>query len=347
MDLLQQLDITHPIFLAPMAGVSTPELAAAVSKAGGLGALGLGADSLARAKKEIARTQQLTDKAFQVNFFCHQPEEYNAMAAKQWINYLHPQLEQFGLHVEQPLKKIYPSFIENDDYLNLVLEMKPKAISFHFGLPNEQHIQALKQANIVTMVSVSQLSEALLAQRMGIDILIAQGIEAGGHRAMFNPKYEPGLSTVDLVLLLQQYIDLPIVAAGGVMTGKDIQFYLDIGASAVQLGTAFVQCKESAANKYYKQALFEQPITQISSSISGRPARGLINHWHLSVDKSERPEHAGYPFSYDLGKQLNIAALEQVEEGFGAFWAGANVAHIRRMDADQLIQTLIEEMIVL
>lgn len=344
MNILQALGISQPIFVAPMAGVSTPELAAAVSNAGGLGALGLGANSAKTAKQAIEKTQQLTDKPFQVNFFCHQPEAYDADQAQAWINYLAPQFEEFEAIPPTQLNKIYQSFVENDDLLDVVLETKPAAVSFHFGLPTVAQLAALKEAGIITMVSVTQLSEALAAHKAGIDILIAQGVEAGGHRGTFNPQCDAGLNTLDLVILLTQYVDLPIVAAGGIMHGADVKLYLELGAQAAQLGTAFVQCAESSANAAYREALFEQPITQITDSISGRPARGLFNAWHQYVDLPERPLHALYPYTYDLGKQLHAAASKQDEHGYGAFWAGSNVANLRRLDAKELMQTLIQEL---
>lgn len=344
MDLLQRLGIIHPIFVAPMAGTSTPELAAAVSDAGGLGALGLGASNAETAKQAILKTQQLTDKPFQVNFFCHQPTAYDTEKAQQWINYMRPHFDEFDAEVPSQLNEIYQSFVSNDDLLKVVLDTKPKAVSFHFGLPTAEQISALIQAGIITMVTVTQLSEAYLAQQAGIDVLIAQGVEAGGHRGTFNPSCDAGLATLDLVIVLNQYFDLPIVAAGGIMTGEDIRLYLELGASAAQLGTAFVQCKESAANDAYRELLFEQPITQITDNISGRPARGLLNTWHQFVDLPNRPSHAGYPYTYDLAKQLHAVAAKQDEQGFGAYWAGSNVANIRRLDAKELMEKLVQEL---
>ncbi|WP_374294891.1 NAD(P)H-dependent flavin oxidoreductase [Acinetobacter sp.] len=344
MDLLQRLGITHPIFVAPMAGTSTPELAAAVSNAGGLGALGLGASNVETAKQVILKTQQLTDKSFQVNFFCHQPIAYDAELAQQWINYIRPHFDEFDVEVPTQLNEIYQSFLSNDDLLKVVLDTKPKAVSFHFGLPTPEQISALKQAGIITLVTVTQLSEAYLAQQAGIDVLIAQGVEAGGHRGTFNPSCDAGLTTLDLVIILNQYFDLPIVAAGGIMTGEDIRLYLELGASAAQLGTAFVQCKESATNDAYRELLFEQPITQITDNISGRPARGLLNAWHQFVDLPDRPSHAGYPYTYDLAKQLHAVASKQDEQAFGAYWAGSNVANIRRLDAKELMEKLVQEL---
>ncbi len=344
MNLLQRLGIKYPVFVAPMAGTSTPELAAAVSNAGGLGALGLGASSAQAAKTAIEKTQQLTDQPFQINFFCHQPTEYHQQQAQQWIDHLRPQFAEFDAEPPTQLHPIYQSFVENNELLDVVLATRPKAVSFHFGLPTDQQIAALKDAGIITMVSVTQLTEAIAAQKAGIDVLIAQGVEAGGHRGTFNPQCDAGLATLDLVILLNQYLDLPIVAAGGIMTGEDIRLYLELGASAAQLGTAFVQCAESAANEAYRTLLFDQPLTQITDSISGRPARGLLNAWHQYVDIPQRPLHAGYPYTYDLGKQLHAAAAKQGEHGFGAYWAGSNVANIRRMDVSELMQTLVNEL---
>lgn len=345
MTLLKQLEIKHPIFLAPMAGVSTPKLAAEVSNQGGLGSLGLGASTVEAARQQILETQALTHQPFQVNFFCHQSSELDPQVAEQWIQYLAPQFEKYQVTPPTELKCIYPSFLDHDDYLNLVLETRPKAVSFHFGIPHPHQIQALKAAGIITMVSATNLAEALEIEAAGIDIIIAQGIEAGGHRGIFNETLDSSVKTSDLIQLLKQYCRLPIVAAGGIMNGHQAQLLMKLGAEAVQLGTAFVQCKSSNANAAYRKALFSKPITQISASISGRPARGLINHWHTQIDRPERPAVATYPYCYDLGKQLNAAATAQGDNGFGAFWAGTNVAQIREIEAADLINQLVLEMI--
>ena len=343
MTLLEQLEIKHPIFLAPMAGVSTPQLAAEVSNQGGLGSLGLGASLVEAARQQILETQALTHKPFQVNFFCHQSAALDPKLAEQWIAYLSPQFEKYHATPPKELKCIYPSFLDSDDYLNLVLETKPKAVSFHFGIPHAHQIQALKQAGILTMVSATNLAEALEIEAAGIDVIIAQGIEAGGHRGIFNETFDSAVKTSDLVQLLKQYCTKSVVAAGGIMNGKQAQLLIQLGAEAVQLGTAFVQCKSSNANTAYRQALFSKPITQITASISGRPARGLINHWHTQVDQPERPQVATYPYCYDLGKQLHAAASAQGDHDFGAFWAGTNVAQIREMEAADLINQLVLE----
>lgn len=343
MTLLEQLEIKHPIFLAPMAGVSTPRLAAEVSNQGDLGSLGLGACTVETARQQILETQVLTHRPFQVNFFCHQSSALDPNIAKQWIEYLKPQFEKYHATPPTELKCIYPSFLDHDEYLNLVLETRPQAVSFHFGIPHAHQIQALKQAGIITMVSATNLAEALQIEAAGIDVIIAQGIEAGGHRGIFNETFDSAVKTSDLVQLLKQYCRKPVVAAGGIMNGMQAQLLIQLGAAAVQLGTAFIQCKSSNASTAYRQALFSQQITQITASISGRPARGLINHWHTQIDQPERPAVAAYPYCYDLGKQLHAAASAQGDQGFGAFWAGTNIAQIREMEAADLINQLVLE----
>lgn len=345
MTLLQQLEIKHPIFLAPMAGVSTPELAAEVSNQGGLGSLGLGANTAQSAREQILKTQTLTEKSFQVNFFCHHPEQINSQTSTQWIEYLRPQFEKFGEQPPQNLNCIYPSFLDNDDFLNVVLETKPKAVSFHFGIPHPHQIQALKDAGIITMVSATNLVEAQAIEAAGIDIIIAQGIEAGGHRGIFNKTFDAAIKTSDLVHLIVQHCKRPVVAAGGIMNGAQARHMLSLGATAVQLGTAFVQCPSSNASAEYRKALFNESVTQISASLSGRPARGLLNHWHTQIDLPDRPPQPEYPYTYDLAKQLNAIASKNKDYGFGAFWAGSNVSQIRELDAADLVNQLVVEML--
>lgn len=343
MTIFQRLNLSLPIFLAPMAGVTTPKLAAEVSNAGGLGALGLGASNVASCREQIRATQALTDQPFQVNFFCHQSEEIKPEQHQTWIDYIQPEFAKFNATVPTELKCIYPSFLDNDDLLNVVLETGVKVVSFHFGIPHAHQIQALKQAGVVTLATATNLLEAQKIEQAGIDMVVAQGIEAGGHRGIFNAKQDSALTTAELVKLLKQHISVPIVAAGAIMTGQDIRQMLDLGATACQLGTAFIQCESSNANAHYRQALFSQPITQITEVISGRPARGIVNQWHL-LDDSERPVVADYPYTYDLAKQLNDIASKQGNYQYAAFWAGTGVGRIREMSAPELVKTLAEEM---
>ncbi|VXA55387.1 conserved hypothetical protein; putative 2-nitropropane dioxygenase [Acinetobacter proteolyticus] len=344
MSILELLEIKHPILLAPMAGVSTPELAAEVSNQGAFGSLGLGANTPETAKAQILKTQEHTDHTFQVNFFCHQSEVLNPGTAQQWIDYIRPQFEKFAAQPPTQLNCIYPSFLDNDDFLNVVLETRPKAVSFHFGIPHPHQIQALKDAGIITMVSATNLIEAQAIEAAGIDMIIAQGIEAGGHRGIFNQQFDAAIKTSDLVSLITQHCTIPVIAAGGIMNGEQARAMLKLGAAGVQLGTAFVQCKSSSANAAYRKALFSQPITQISASLSGRPARGLLGAWHTQIDSPSRPKVPAYPYTYDLAKQLMSVAGGQHDFSYAAFWAGSNVAQIRELEAADLVNQLVLEM---
>ncbi|CVI12153.1 Dihydroorotate dehydrogenase [Acinetobacter baumannii] len=195
------------------------------------------------------------------------------------------------------------------------------------------------------MVSATNLIEAQAIEAAGIDIIIAQGIEAGGHRGIFNQTFDGAIKTSDLVQLIVQHCTLPVVAAGGIMTGLQAKHMLGLGAAAVQLGTAFVQCQTSNASAEYRKALFSKPVTQISASLSGRPARGILNHWHTKIDSPTRPVQPEYPYTYDLAKQLNALASKHQDYGFGAFWAGSNVAQIRELEAPDLVNQLVVEML--
>lgn len=344
MSIQELLEIKHPIFASPMAGVSTPELAAEVSNQGAFGALGLGANSPETAKIQILKTKELTDKPFQVNFFCHQSQSVSVEKSEKWIEYLRPQFNKFGAEPPTQLNCIYPSFLDNDNFLNVVLETSPKAASFHFGIPHPHQIQALKHAGIITMVSATNLIEAQLIEAAGIDVIIAQGIEAGGHRGIFNQTFDAAIKTSDLVQLISSHCTIPVVAAGGIMNGEHANLMMKRGAAAVQLGTAFVQCKSSSANTTYRKALFSQKITQISASLSGRPARGLLGSWHTEIDSPDRPTPPAYPYTYDLAKQLMAVASQHNDFSYGAFWAGSNVAQIRELEAADLINQLVLEM---
>lgn len=343
MNICQLLGIEYPILLSPMAGVTTPQLASEVSNAGALGALGLGASSITQCREQILATQALTNQPFQVNFFCHQTVQPCAEKHQQWLDYIRPEFEKWGAEIPSQLNCIYPSFLDGDEFLNVILETGVKIVSFHFGILHQHQIQALKQAGVITMITATNLVEAQAIEQAGIDVIIAQGVEAGGHRGIFHAQRDGAMTTLELVKLLKQHISRPIIATGGLMTGQDIQQMLQAGADGVQLGTAFIQCSSSNANNAYRQTLFNQPKTQITSCISGRPARGIINQWH-NLDTAQRPDVADYPYAYDVAKQLHGIASQQGNQDYAAFWAGTGVSKIRDLSAADLVKTLVQEM---
>ena len=344
--LVKRLGILHPIIQAPMAGVATPQLAAAVSNAGGLGSLGIASSTAVQARQMIEDTRALTSKPFNVNVFCHAPARRDRSLEADWLLHLEPLFAEVGVQVPVDLEEIYPSFVEEDESFDLLMELRPPVVSFHFGLPSPERISILRQNGIVTLATATSIEEGLQCERAGIDAVVAQGVEAGGHRGVFDPdKADERLSTAVLVRLLVREIAIPIVAAGGIMDGQGIRAALDFGASAAQLGTAFVLCPESAADTNYRENLMSDAAatTRLTSVISGRPARGMMNRLISHGEAPGSPPPAAYPVAYDAARQLNAAASRRGIHEFGAQWAGQGAPLARAMPAGELVATLVAE----
>lgn len=344
---LARLGLEHPIIQAPMAGVSTPRLAAAVSSAGGLGSLGIGASTLAQARQAMAQTRALTARPFNVNVFCHQPAQRDGAREAAWLAHLAPLFAEAGATAPTTLDEIYPTFVGDDEALGLLLEQRPAVVSFHFGLPPQGHIRALREAGICMLATATSLHEAQRIEQAGLDAIVAQGIEAGGHRGVFDPEAtDERLSTAVLVRLLVQRTALPVIAAGGIMDGAGIRAALDLGAAAAQLGTAFILCPESAAQDGYRANLKSEraAATRLTRVLSGRPARGLVNRLITHGEAAGSPLPAAYPLAYDAAKQLNAAAAQQGRHDFAAQWAGQGAPLARELPAAQLVATLVREL---
>ena len=304
-----------------MAGVSTPALAAAACNAGGLGSVALGALDVAGARSAIAQTRALTARPFAVNLFCHAPAVRDAAREAAWLDRLRPEFARFKAQPPQSLSEIYQSFRVNDPMMRLLQEVRPAAISFHFGLPTADQIAALRQTGAALMATATNLAEARLIVAAGLDVIVAQGWQAGGHRGMFDPDAEdPGLQTRPLLRQIAG-LGLPVVAAGAIMTRQDARAAIADGAVAVQCGTAFLLAPEAATSAPHREAM-GTGRTRMPRAISGRPARGLENLF-TAIDDAEAP---AYPVTYDAGKALNAAALATGETRFGAFWAGTGAA---------------------
>jgi nitronate monooxygenase len=341
------LGISKPIIQAPMAGVSTPALVAAVSNAGALGSLGVGAMNAEAARKTIRETRALTRAPFNVNVFTHAPVAGNAAVEKAWLDWLAPVFGEHGASAPDKLSEIYTSFVEDEAMLEVFLEEKPAVVSFHFGLPSQQIIDALKGAGIMLFSSATNLQEASAAVEAGVDAIVAQGIEAGGHRGVFDTEvFDEGLGTLALTRLLVEKSGLPVIAAGGIMDGAGIAAALALGAQAAQLGTAFVASPETAIDAGYRAALLGEQAqhTMMTSAISGRPARSMMNRFtELGLDLNA-PDTPQYPIAYDAGKALHAAAKAKGEFGYGAQWAGQAALLARSLPAAELVARLDAEL---
>lgn len=343
--LLSRLGLQYPIIQAPMAGTSTPKLAAAVSNAGGLGSLGLGNVSVEVAREQIRQLKQLTDKPFNVNFFCHVADPADPVRESNWLKRLQPWFAEFGATAPAELNAGYDSFLGNRAMLEMLLEERPAVVSFHFGLPDAEAIAALKQAGIFLMGCATSLDEARAIEAAGLNAVIAQGYEAGGHRGLFDPQQESALELPELLQQLHGQIKLPIIATGGLMDGIDVARVLAQGASAAQLGTAFISCPESAAPAAYREHLLSPAAqhTGVTAIFSGRPARGMLNRSHREI-APHASELAGYPQAYSAAKALNAAAIAKGSHDFAPYWAGTSAHRSRALPATELVACLVQEM---
>ena len=345
--LLSKLGIDKPIIQAPMAGVSTPAMAAAVSNAGGLGSLGIGATNAEGARRMIRDTRALTAGPFNVNLFCHAPANVDAAREGRWLEWLAPQFAQFDATPPKAIREIYTSFVEDEAMLAMLLEERPAVVSFHFGLPSPAVVAALRRAGIILLATATHPHEARLIAGAGVDAIVAQGIEGGGHRGVFDPAaVDDGLGSFALIRLLVRATELPVIASGGVMDGAGIAAALALGAQAAQLGTAFVGCPESAIDEGYRRALLSNPDarTALTSTISGRRARSLLNRFTALDGDAGQPPVPDYPIAYDAGKSLHAAAKARGEFGYGAQWAGQAAALARAMPAAELVGVLDAEL---
>ena len=339
---LAALGAELPIIQAPMVGTSTPQLAAAVSNAGGLGSLGLGGSTVAQARQLIQATRELTTKPVNYNFFCHQPEQPAAAREQRWLQRLAPYFAEFAASVPTHISAGYQSFVGHQAMLEMLLDERPEVVSFHFGLPSQAFIDALKQQGTQLLATATCVAEAQLIERAGIDFIVAQGFEAGGHRGVFEPTKDQRLGTFALVQRLAEVTQLPLIAAGGVMNAQGIRAALQLGAVAVQMGTAFVLCPESSASAAYRAALTNaaEVPTEVSALISGRPARGLVNRWHTEIALQDAADLPDYPIAYSAAKALQAAASAAGNQEFSPFWAGQAASLAQTLPAAELLQQI-------
>lgn len=347
MDPIARLGLSIPLIQAPMAGTSTPALAAAVCEAGALGSIAVGTLTQQDAARDIARVRAATDRAFNVNLFVHTPCQPDPEREAAWLTALGPLFAKYDAEPPPTLDTIYPTFAGNREMLTVLVEQAPAVVSFHFGLPEAEAIAALKSAGCLLLATATSLAEALAAKDAGIDAVVAQGWEAGGHRGMFDPDApDDRIGTMALTRLLVSRAGLPVIAAGGIMDGRTIRAALDLGAVAAQLGTAFIACPESNADAAHRTALASDAAwhTAMTPAISGRPARCLANRFTAFARSTDLPPVAPYPRAYHAGKALNAAAKSKGEGGYGAQWAGQGAPLSRPMPAGELVAVLAAEL---
>jgi nitronate monooxygenase len=341
---LKTFGIEQPIILAPMAGgPGTPELAAAVANAGGMGSLGCAYQTAEQAATTIRRTRELTSKPINVNLFAG-GFDGNAQIDPQPMLAILAEVHR-ELALEPPTLPAAPANRFREQ-LDVVLEARPEVSSFTFGIPAAKEISRLRSRGILVLGTATTMAEARLLQQAGVDGIVAQGAEAGAHRGTFATPFEASMvPTLELVRQIRATASVPVIASGGLMDGRDIRRALEAGAAAVQLGTAFLASPECGASPAYKNAVLnaKSDTTVITRAFSGRPARGLRNEF---IARLEGREAAILPFPLQnaLTRAMRTAAAIRGVAGFLSLWAGQGVTRARCLPAGELVRKLVEEM---
>ncbi len=341
MDILELLGITHPVIQAPMAGFAPPALAAAVCNTGGLGSIGCAGIPPATVRDQITTLRQATNRPYNLNFFVHSRPRLDPDASARMRTRLAPYFDEFGLGEVPEPKEPFPPF--DEERLDLVLELRPRVVSFHFGLPDATAVRRVKETGCIILSSATTVAEARWLEANGADVIIAQGFEAGGHRGSFSGS--PGAGTVGTMALVPQIADavrLPVIAAGGIADGRGIAAAFALGASGVQLGTAFLGCPEATVSSLHRTHLRKATDdgTELTRAFTGRPARALRNRYITEMADSEPLE---FPLQGSLVGPLWQLSSEEARAAFAPFWAGQAAPLIREMPAGQLIDELISQ----
>jgi nitronate monooxygenase len=342
--LLERLGVAHPIVQAPMAGgPSTPELVAAVSNAGALGSLGAAYLTGPAIREAVAAIRRLSDRPFAINLFVPEREAPDLSRIPAAQARLAPYRAELGLPTP-PLPT--PLTIPYAEQLDAVLEARPALFSVIFGIPDEGSIRAFRARGTLVAGTATTVAEARLLEQAGVDAVIAQGSEAGGHRGTFAAPFEDAMiGTTALVPQVADAVRLPVLAAGGIMDGRGIAAALALGASAAILGTAFLACAEAGTDASYRRALAESSAgdTAVTRAFSGKPARGLRNRFMEEVGP-HAADIAPFPVQNALTRDIRAVAARLGRGDLLSRWAGQGAPMARAMPAGELVATLVREL---
>ena len=338
-ELTERLNLQWPIFQAPMGGIATPALAVAVSDAGGLGGLGLWGLSIENISLTIKEYQQASKRPVNVNYPIWEKPRGLSQADTKMLRSLQK------IYDDQRLGPVtLPEESEADigeDHLDLLQELRPEVLSFHFGVPDQDTLKVIQSLGIIVIASATTVREATFLENMGVDAIIAQGTEAGGHRGTFTDaeiSVQPGL-----ISLLPQIVDsvsVPVIAAGGIGDGRGIAASLMLGASAVQVGTAFLACDEANVQSAHRRALenITDESTVVTKSITGRPARFIKNKLVNELSKEDLQ-----PLPFPTQSILTNQIQESGDPNYMSFYAGQSAALNRNLSAKELVKKLCDE----
>jgi len=342
--LTKMLNIQSPIIQAGMAGSTTPELVAAVSNAGGLGSVGAGYFSADRLEQEIAAVQALTDAPYAVNVFVPSEKTYIPEKVEHMNAWLKPYRRAF--HLEEPVVNLGEQQ-QFEDAIRIIIEKDVPIVSFTFGVPDAKLVERLKAHQIKLIGTATSVEEAIANERAGMDIVIAQGSEAGGHRGAFIEtanQYTPLIGTMSLVPQIVDAVSIPVVAAGGIMDSRGLVASMALGAEAIQMGTAFLTTVESGASQLYKDAIIQSKETDsvVTNVFTGKPARGINNTFIEKLNQYDG-EIPDYPIQNQLTTTLRKAAAQAGDPQWTHLWSGQSPRLAQHVTAQKLIEGIIQQ----
>jgi len=335
------LKIEIPIIQAPMAGSTTPELASAVSNAGALGSHGCGASSPSEVRQDFEALKGGTNRPFNLNFFANEAPRTGEAVLERTRERLRPWYEKLGLG-EPPdtLPQLEPGF--DEERLQLILELRPAVVSFHFGYPEVANIAAMKAAGIKLLSSATSVSEAKALEAAGFDAIIAQGWEAGGHRGSHTPTAPAdAVSTLALTPQIVDAVSVPVIAAGGIADGRGIAAAFALGAAGVQIGTGFLSCPEAATDEPRRAFIRNagDTDTKVTDAFSGRACRTRRSRLAEEMEQARGPLVA-FRQMYALTNPI-VEAAEDDEASFHLYGQAAPLN--RELPAAELVAVLVEE----
>jgi nitronate monooxygenase len=340
-DLLNRLQLKYPLIVAPMAGgPSSPELVAVASRTGALGSMGAAYSSPPAIAEFVQKVRSQTDRPFAINLFApHLPPAVSVSQLANAIQATAAYRNELGL----PVPRLAPPYEENfDAQFEAMLRVRPAVFSFVFGLLPGHYLQAAQKENIVVIGTATSRDEAIALQESGVDAIALQGIEAGGHRGMFDAAApDPEIKAFDLLQACRPAINVPLIAAGGIMDAGHVQSALRHGAQAVQMGTAFLACPEAGTSAPYKAALLKNAArtTQTTRVFSGRLARGIPNRF-LREMESQPDAILPFPAQNKFTRDLRTASAAKGLPDFLSLWSGTGAGELWQGPAGKLIETL-------
>jgi nitronate monooxygenase len=346
MSLQALFGVSLPVIQAPMAGVQGSALAVAVSNAGGLGSLPCAMHAPDAMRKELAAIAAQTSKPYNVNFFCHVPPTPSAEREAAWREALAPYYAELG--IDPATVPAGPGRLPfSREAADVLAEFRPPVVSFHFGLPAAELLARVRSWGARILSSATTVAEARWLEAQGVNAIIAQGLEAGGHRGLFlSDDTTTQVGTLALVPQIARAVRVPVIAAGGIADARGVAAAMALGAAGVQVGTAYLLCPEATTSALHRAALKSDAarVTALTNLFTGRPARGIVNRLMRELGPMS-PSAPAFPLATAAIAPLRARAESLGSGDFSPLWAGQNTAGCKEIPAGQLTRELASEVL--